>query len=334
MDSFERQNPQPVPPYSQHWVGPPVLAELVHVDRLPPLEPEEPPRRSLRLPLILFAATCLSTFWAGMTQATNANFAVAATDSSALATIVAEGWRHGLVYMLAVMAILFSHEMGHFLQAVRYRVPASLPFFIPMPLTPIGTMGAVIGLQGSQANRRELFDIGLSGPLAGLAVALPITWLGIQLEPWADGSSQGHMGMGVPLLMQWMFQWLRPEELHGMHVQLISPLNPWLMAGWVGMLITGLNMMPVSQLDGGHVAYALFGRKAHILARAVVFAAMGYMLITGQYSWMVMLILVMVIGTDHPPTRDDRVPIGWGRRILGYASLSLSVLCLTPTPFY
>src|SRR5262245_20761721 len=122
-------------------------------------------RRRVVLPAILFAATVVTTFWAGAAQ----------LDASALLDrpfdawqLVANGWKSGLVYMASVMGMLLAHEMGHFLLAMRHRVPASLPFFIPMPLTPLGTMGAVIAVQGSRADRRQLFDIGLAGPLAGL----------------------------------------------------------------------------------------------------------------------------------------------------------------------
>ena len=218
-------------------------------------------------------------------------------------------WHDGLVYMAAVMGILLAHEMGHFVQAVRYGVPASLPFFIPMPFTPLGTMGAVIGMQGSEADRKELFDIGLSGPLAGLLVALPITWIGIQqAEPFPLNVPAG-IHYQDPLLFKVLMQKLHPELLPGQELT----MNPLLMAGWVGMLITGLNMLPISQLDGGHVSYALFGKGSFWIARGVVVAALAFMRITGVYGWMVMLLLVMLIGIQHPPTANDRVELGWGR---------------------
>ncbi|MBX9788271.1 MAG: site-2 protease family protein [Pirellulales bacterium] len=307
----------------------PVLAEIEDPHRHP-LEPERGHR--WRLPLLLFALTCVSTFVVGTANAASVgnawSIALLAGDRTVLTRLFVDNWQAGLTYMAAVMAILLAHEMGHFLQAVRYHVPASLPFFIPVPLAPIGTMGAVIGMQGSQANRKELFDIGLSGPIAGLVVALPILYFGVMNEP--SGVVTGHeLRFGVPLLMKWMFQWLRPEIGP---VGLVGPLNPLLMAGWVGLLITGLNMLPVSQLDGGHVAYALFGRYAHWLARAVIMGAIGYMVISQVYGWIIMLALVMAIGPDHPPTHDDRVPLGWWRVVLGILSLGLSVICFHPNP--
>src|SRR5262249_45528911 len=147
----------------------------------------------------------------------------------------------------------------HFIQAVRYGVPASLPFFIPMPFTPLGTMGAVIGMQGSDADRKELFDIGLTGPLAGLFVALPLTWYGIQVAHPFPLNVPAGLHFQDPLLLKGMMWYLRPDLQAGQELT----MNPFLMAGWVGMLITGLNMLPISQLDGGHVAYAILGRRAY-----------------------------------------------------------------------
>jgi Zn-dependent protease len=288
---------------------------------LPPLAPPPPPRRRRKiLPLVLFLA-----IWPMLL----------APDDPAI-TLSAEfqrRWPSGLAYMSAVMAILFAHEMGHFLQAVRYKVPASLPFFIPMPLPPIGTMGAVIAMPSSRANRLQLFDIGISGPLAGLILAIPVAWFGIQsasIAPLApDGKEGGGMYFQDPLIFKALIHFLRPELQAGEDLV----LNPLLLAGWVGMLITGLNMLPISQLDGGHVSYALFGRRpAHALAWLMVAAAIVFIVYSGRYEWMLMLALVVYIGPAHPPTADDYVPLGWGRRLIGLASLLIPVFCFVPTP--
>lgn len=286
---------------------------------------EEIRHRRVLLPVVLFIATCFSTFLAGI-AGTDAILAL--RHPELLARIVTENWQRGLAYMSAVMAILLAHEMGHFLQALRYRVNASLPFFIPMPISPIGTMGAVIGMQGSQANRKELFDIGLTGPLAGLVLAVPFSIIGVmqsQVTPLVFGPTY----YGDPLLIKMLMHWLRPDI--GPNETLI--MSPLLFAGWVGLLITGLNMIPVSQLDGGHVAYALFGRRAWTLAKLVIYAAMAFILIYQAYGWLVMLLLVMAIGTDHPPTRNDHVPLGKWRYLLGAVSLLIPIFCLTPIPF-
>lgn len=271
------------------------------------------------LPIVLFLLTCASTYYTGCIWSGGAlDFGFTASDV----------WRNGLAYMAAVMAILTAHEMGHFLQARRHGVPASWPYFIPMPMSPVGTMGAVIGMQGSQADRRQLFDIGISGPLAGLVVAVPLAWYGIRIAEVDPSPPVDGLELLDPLLFQWLIEHLRPE----LGPNPVFRWNPYYMAAWVGMLITGLNMMPVSQLDGGHVAYSLFGSWAHRLARLVIVGAMVGVGLSGEYGWSVMIALVLYLGVDHPPTLDDRVPLGIVRSAIGYASLAIPILCLAPIP--
>ncbi len=277
------------------------------------------PRRRWALPAILFGTTCLSTFWAGSThwlpQFDIENF-------QQVKFLVQANWRDGLLYMAAVMGILLMHEMGHFVQTLRYRVPASLPLFLPLPVL-MGTMGAVIVMDPSKANRRQLFDIGLWGPWAGLVVAIPLIWFGIKTA--APDPSAVDFPFGTPLIFKLMTAYVRPELASGAVVK-----NPFFMAGWVGMLVTGLNMLPVSQLDGGHVIYGLFGSRAKWIARAFIIAAIVFILVTEQYNWIVMLILVLLLGVDHPPTGDDSVPLGPVRWTIGLVSLLIPVFCFTP----
>jgi membrane-associated protease RseP (regulator of RpoE activity) len=324
----------PIPDSITATVRPlPVLGEVPAFERY-----YEPPRQRRRIlvPLLLFVATCVSTFWAGSGppqmawlrhDVTNQLFPLLGSQADSIT--IAGRWHDGLIYMLAVMGILLAHEMGHFIQAVRYRVHAELPWFIPMPITPLGTMGAVIFMRGSQADRKELFDIGLTGPLAGLLVALPIAWIGIQQAQAFPMQVAGEtIHYQDPLLFKALMLYLRPDLLPGQELT----MNPLLMAGWVGMLITGLNMLPISQLDGGHVAYALLGRRSYWLARAVLLAALAFIIFASVYGWLVMLLLVTLIGVEHPPTANDRAPLGWGRRALGLASLAIPILCLAPNP--
>jgi membrane-associated protease RseP (regulator of RpoE activity) len=279
--------------------------------------------RKVLVPILLFLATCLSTFTLGAIECHHH-----ARGTPLLACLL-EGWTSGVQYMAAVMAILLAHEMGHFFQAVRHGIPASLPFFIPAPIPPIGTMGAVMGMQGSRADRRQLFDIGITGPLAGLALAIPIAAFGISsADVVAPIPHAEALVLQDPLVFKPFIHWLHPTIPPGHDLE----LNPLLLAGWVGMLITGLNMMPISQLDGGHVAYALLGRRAHLLARLVLLSAVVFVLMSGQYGWSVMLALVVYIGPNHPPTADDDAPLGWGRRLVGLASLAIPILCFVPIP--
>lgn len=319
-------------PLDDDWqaIGAPVLAAIPHDPQLGsgPISPRLNfgYRRRLVAPLILFLVTCASTYYAGH-KFLDATGRIGPLD------------RSGLTYMGLVMAILLAHELGHFVPAVLYRVPASLPYFIPMPITPLGTMGAVIFMPSLRDriarligfDRCKIFDISLAGPLLGLVVAVPVLCLGIlgaDLVPMREAGGPVGLRFGEPLLLQWLAAWLRPD----LRPDLAMEMNPACMAGWVGMFVTGLNMLPVSQLDGGHVAYALLGRRAHLLARGIILAALAYIILNDQYGWLVMLTLVMAIGTDHPPTVDDRAPLGTFRIFLGWASLLIPVLCLTPVP--
>ena len=227
--------------------------------------------------------------------------------------------------MGALLAILLTHEMGHFVATLRYHIPASYPIFIPVPVHPVGTLGAVISMEGLRANRREIFDIGIAGPLAGLIVAVPIFWIGIQQLDLATPT--GGLMFHNPLLGKLMMSHLHPEwtdKTIG-----FNQLNPFFMAGWVGMLITGLNMLPVSQLDGGHTIYALFGRDAYKIARAFIIIAIVYVVLKLEQAaiWTPMLILVILLGIHHPPTADDNVELDDFRWILGVASMAIPVLC-------
>jgi len=295
-------------------------------------------RRRVMLPIVLFLATCLSTFFVGTTEWSPPllGLSVPAGYDPYLSDPAIEfrrsmlhytdHWTTGLIYMATLLGILFAHEMGHFLTAVYYRIPASLPFFIPIPISPIGTFGAVIGMDGMRADRKELFDIGLAGPLAGLVVAIPVMLYGISttdLSAPGVGAYELDLPLGTRLLMYWMgtpgFDW-------SVNINQ-SQLNPYFMAGWVGLFVTGLNMLPVSQLDGGHVTYTMFGRKAHYLAWATCIAAVLFIVIAQATMWILMLALILLMRPNHPPTRDDGVPIGWFRYVIGGLSLIIPVLC-------
>jgi Zn-dependent protease len=303
-------------------------------------------RRRVALPVFLFVATCLSTFWTGAVawkpiihlEALSRGVSVFVENlpqGSPLAALwealaVAHmDWRQGLLYMGLVLGILLTHEMGHFVMTVRHHIPASLPYFIPLPVVPFGTLGAVISMEGSQADRRELFNMGAAGPLAGLIVALPVTVWGILSLPAAPAPGDS-LCFHNPLVIQWLIEWLRPDyPTPG--VLYLNQFNAFLMAGWMGMLITGLNMLPVSQLDGGHVAYALLGRKgAHSLARGLLVLAIVFIVAEEKYFWVIMLVLVILLGTDHPPTADDRRQLGFVGKLIGWIALLIPIFCFPP----
>ena len=278
-------------------------------------------RSPVRLQALLFILTAATTFAAGVVGWQPMLFGVDDT----IATDISPHWQRGLVYMTAVMAVLAAHEAGHFIAARIHGIPATLPFFIPVPVLLTGTMGAVIGMEGSRANRRQLFDIALAGPVAGLVVAVPLLAAGMLRGAAAPAAENP---FALPLLARGLLAVVRPDLAPGTTV---AP-NALFMAGWVGLLVTGLNMIPISQLDGGHVAYAVFGRRGNWLARAVLLAAIATIVGLGQYNWVVMVVVVTLLGVDHPPIRDEDRPPGALRTCLGLVAFLIPLLTFMPEP--
>lgn len=309
-------------------------AEVVDEYSYPAALPRRRRPRRRALPIILFLATCCSTFLVGACAWLPAHYLLESWHEGSfmpLRRVLVSHWQDGLLYMGCVLAILLTHEMGHFLATLRYRIPASLPYFLPLPIiSPIGTLGAVIGMEGSRANRREIFDIGIAGPLAGLVVAIPVMWIGVAKLDFTR-PEYGVFQLDAPLLVRFMLDYLQPAGYTAGQRILHGHLNPYFMAGWVGLLVTGLNMMPVSQLDGGHVLYTLLGRRAHWVARGCIVLAIAYSFYAWTPVFVLMVVLIMLVGPDHPPTRDDSVPLGWFRTVLGVVSaLAIPVLCFAP----
>ncbi len=325
---------------------------LVAQEELPLIRDPQPRRhffrRRVRLPLILFLVTSFSVWFAGATlwmplhylidgigwqagfwQGVLVYYPTFQFDYIELRQVIYVHWADGLIYMFCVQLILFSHEMGHFLYAVYYRVRCTLPYFIPFPIAPTGTMGAVIAMEGHKANRPQIFDIGIAGPIAGLCLAVPILWIGVR-NLNLDVPAGGGMALDLPLAIRWLIEAIHPGKLGETNHVWLSQANSCFIAGWFGFIMTALNMLPVSQLDGGHITYTLWGKGAHWVARSFMVFVFAYIVYTGNAAGVLMAVLVMFIGTDHPPTSDDRAPIGWFRMLLGHASLIIPIICFTP----
>jgi membrane-associated protease RseP (regulator of RpoE activity) len=237
----------------------------------------------------------------------------------------------GPLYGATIMAILLAHEMGHYLMARHYKVHATLPYFIPMPISIFGTMGAVIRMASLGANRRVLFDIGMAGPIAGLVLAIPACLIGISMSEVVLRTSVAgnYVNLGSPLLFQWFSDLIKGPLPPQYDIQ----LHPIAFAGWAGMFVTALNLIPVGQLDGGHAAYALFGgRNARYVSGL---AALGFVALAIFYTpqWLFLALLLVVFGLRHPPTGDDQTPIDAKRKLIGAVMLLLFVLLFTPRPF-
>ena len=283
-----------------------------------------PPRRPL-VNLALFVVTLGTTTFAGAVHA-----GVNLLERP-------DAWVAGLPYGLGVMLILGVHEMGHYLAAQRHGVPVSLPYFIPVPFA-LGTFGAFIRLPALLKTRRQLFDIGVAGPLAGLAVAIPALALGLQWStvlPVEASAGEGvHMAQGVSInasiLLALVSKAAIGETLSTGHYLVLHPLA---FAGWLGLMITALNLLPVGQLDGGHIAHALFGRKrAQTVGGATLVALVGLGLFvwSGLLFWA--LIVFFIAGRPGMPPMDDVTQLDARRRAVAWGSFALLALILLPIP--
>lgn len=240
----------------------------------------------------------------------------------------------GLPYALGLLLILGVHELGHYFMARHHRIQVTLPYFIPVPFA-LGTFGAFINMRSPAENRRALFDVAVAGPLAGLVIAIPALLIGLRssaivaaAEP-AAGTMHGGTSVGSSVLLAFLTKLsLGPAVLAG-HVLQLSPLA---FAGWLGLMITALNLLPIGQLDGGHIAHAMFGRRAGDTIGSV---AMWTLLLLGLFVWPGLLtwaIIVFFIAGRGTPPLDDVTPLTPARRCLGHAAFAILALILTPLP--
>ena len=241
----------------------------------------------------------------------------------------------GLPYALGLLAILGVHELGHYFMARHHRIRVTLPYFIPVPFA-LGTFGAFIKMRSPVENRRALFDVAIAGPLAGLVIAIPALLIGLRssvivaatAEPVA-GMMHGGTFVGSSVLLAFLAKLsLGPALLEGHALQ----LSPLAFAGWLGLMVTALNLLPIGQLDGGHIAHAMFGRRAGDTIGSV---AMWTLLLLGLFVWPGLLtwaIIVFFIAGRGTPPLDDLTPLTPSRRWLGYAAFTILALILTPLP--
>lgn len=238
----------------------------------------------------------------------------------------------GPAYCIGILLILLSHEMGHYLMCRRYGLIATLPFFIPLPLiSPFGTLGAIILMRRASRDRRVQFDIGIAGPLAGIVPAIAVLAWGLArsevvMEFPVDTPT---LRLGSSLL----YAGLRGLVLTGLPEGAKVMLHPAAYAGWAGLFVTALNLIPVGQLDGGHVVRGLLGRHAPKVFILVMIGLVGLALYNPLWWAFVLLLLLMLLRRRLPEVDDSR-PLGVGRVILGILALAIFVLCFTPRPFH
>ena len=227
------------------------------------------------------------------------------------------------------MTILFAHEMGHYAMTRKYGIPATLPFFIPFPMEPFGTFGAIIRMKGIIINKRALFDIGVAGPLCGFITALPFIIAGILLSKTQVVIGGDHyQRLGDPLLFTIFQNAFIGEIPKGLDLV----LHPFAYAGWVGLFVTALNLLPVGQLDGGHVVYAVFGNKSTLIFRVAI-AGLSILAIFYNPGWLTLVILLLIFGRKHPQPYDTETPLDNKRIVIACIVLVVFILSFIPAPF-
>ncbi len=238
----------------------------------------------------------------------------------------------GFPFAFTLLLILGVHEMGHYVAGRYHRTAVTLPYFIPMPpfgALPLGTLGAFIQMRSPIPHRRALFDIGVAGPLAGLVIAIGAFAVGLSSASAVHGGGSGLI-LGRSIFTQFMIGLFQPDALRpGFGVQ----MNPIMLAGWLGLFVTVINLLPVGQLDGGHMLYAVMGRRA----KWVGFVTIGVLVILGlafgATTWLVWAVLGLVFGVKHAPALDDITPLDPARKFMALITLVIFGLIFVPIPF-
>ena len=286
------------------------------------------------LNLLLFVLTCISVFVVGLTWSVSYLFSdqFSLESQSLLTPQVFSDPRVislSLVYAVVLIIILLGHEMGHYLTCRYYHIEATLPFFIPIPLPPIGTLGAFIKIKSQITQKKQLFDIGVSGPLAGFCLALPALIYGLSLSKVVPhlAPREDVLYFGEPLLLKLLSNLL----FRNVPAEKDLFLHPLAIAGWVGILVTALNLLPIGQLDGGHISYAFLGRKAKPLSRLlmIVFFIMSVFFWAG---WLVWGLAILLLGLKHPRVVNESERLSLSRRVLGIVVVAIFILSFIPDP--
>ena len=315
-------------------MGRPLPDDAPYTDYPPPrpvIRPAAPRRPERRWKyVVLFLITILTTTVAGALHYASylSGFSNVPPDLTSV-----ELYAGGLWYSVAILAILGLHELGHYYTCRHHGVDASMPYFLPAPLPLTGTLGAFIRIRQPIATKRQLFDIGIAGPIAGFVVAVPALLAGMAMSkviPLPKEFEGLVIELGEPLLFQaaaWLVFGPVPE---GYTIN----MHPMAFAAWFGLLATALNLFPIGQLDGGHISYAVLGRKSTLVTLGTVLCLVGLTFVsTSWVVWTVLTVgMLIAFGPRHPRTVDEDVPLDRSRMLLALFALIMFVLCFTPAP--
>jgi len=282
------------------------------------------------LHLLLFAATLVSTTAVGSRLAFNFDHSRPTYIEDLWAAITAiahpSSLIDGLPFSLTLLTILLAHELGHYLTCRYYGIQASLPYFLPAP-TLIGTFGAFIRIRSAIPTKKQLFDVGIAGPIAGFVFVIPALAIGIAYSKIIPGIAvQGDFVFGTPGIMRILESWIMPG---------VDPadilVHPVARAAWAGVLATALNLMPIGQLDGGHILYSFVGEHHKFLTRLFVFALLPLGYFTDSFSWIFWAALIFFFGMKHPRLYDPE-PLGTGRTQLAILAVMILAVSFSPAP--
>lgn len=294
----------------------------------PPPAPEPEPRRDpIVRHIVLFVLTLVMTTLVGAEHYYGFQSDFSTGPSPTL------GWTaylNGFWYSLAILGILGAHEFGHYLACRYYGVDASLPYFIPAPLL-TGTLGAFIRIRQPIPDKRQLFDIGIAGPIAGFLVAIPVLILGIGLSRVVRiPPGVGGLELGEPLLLQLIAGAFWGTVPDGFTLN----IHPTAFAGWFGCLATALNLFPVGQLDGGHICYAVLGKRSTTVTYLTILCLVGLSFVSSSWVvWTVLnVVMLFVFGPRHPRTPDEDEPLDAARLCLAVFAVVMFAVCFTPAP--
>lgn len=290
------------------------------------------PQKRVWLNIVLFVVTAFSTFFVGITWSVSYIYADSLSQGPDLSLDIKifndpQVIFLSIIYAVVLLGILLGHELGHFLTCQYYRIQATLPYFIPAP-TLIGTLGAFIKIKSPITRKQQLFDIGVAGPLTGFILSVPTLIYGLSVSKAVPAlPREGSLIFGEPLLL---------KIVEGMIFKNVPPdfdiiLHPVAFAGWVGIFVTALNLFPVGQLDGGHVAYALFGPKSRNMAK-VFFGVFLFLGIFFWIGWLIWAVLIYFLGLKHPRVVDEANPLSPGRRVIGFVMIGIFILSFIPDP--